>query len=80
MTNQAKLAALITSLADDLRPQVQKIESSFPTTKGHYGAYMHLISTLSNGNPGAAGVVVHALIVAGANEFGVKSALKICVG
>ena len=80
MTNQAKLAALITSLADDLRPQVQKIESSFPTTKGHYGDYMHLINVIAKGNAGAAGVVVLALIMAGANEFGVKSALKICIG
>jgi hypothetical protein len=68
--------AMIPDLANDLRPTVAKIESSIPTTRGHYGRYGSLLSQLSNGNATSAAILVLALIEAGANAQGAKDGFK----
>lgn len=72
-----KLTQLINSLADDVKPEVQRIETKLATTQNHYGDYMTLISTASNGNRQIGKVLSLALVKAGANAQGVASALKV---
>ena len=74
---KAKLDQLIADLAGDLAPEVKKIEASPKTTQNHYGRYGALLSMFSNGNKNSANIIALALIKAGANEQGVKSALQV---
>ena len=71
---KAKLDQLISDLAGDLKPEVDKIEASPKTTKDHYGRYGAILTTVSGGNRN---IIALALIKAGANENGVKSALAV---
>jgi len=78
MENAAeKLTTLINDLAEDFKPTVSKIESGPKTTQNHYGRYMSLLSTLSDGNHGKAKLFRLALLKAGANQNGVDSAMKV---
>ena len=78
MTDQKKLTQITAELADDLRPEVERIESQpYKTTQNNYGLYLAL---LSNHDPQVAGVIASALILAGANRGGVMSALQIVRG
>jgi len=72
----AAQSALISDLANDLRPTVAKIERSIPTTRGHYGRYGSLLSQLSNGNATNAAILLLALIEAGANPQGARDGFK----
>ena len=74
---KSELDTLIADLADDFRPQVLKIETSIPTTKNHYGRYMELLCQMAKGDKNLAMVFSLAMIKAGANREGIKSALKI---
>ena len=80
MTDKDKLDAIITDLANDLKPVVQKIEEKLPITKGHYGDYLGLFSALSRGDRRMGKIICAALLVAGANHDGVASAYKISFG
>ena len=65
-------------LSEDLRPIVIQTESDlYPTTQAHYGDYLSLISLLSKGNEAHAKLIANALLRAGADSFGVSSALSI---
>ena len=75
-----KLKELITSLANDMREPVDKIEAGIKTTQNNYGQYMSLISTLSKGEKRVALIIAQALIEAGANVAGVNSAMKVLFG
>ena len=78
MTDQKKLTQITAELADDLRPEVERIESQpYKTTQNNYGLYLAL---LSNHDPQVAGVIASAPILAGANRGGVMSALQIVRG
>ena len=72
---------LIEDLALDFSPVVKDIESSpYPTTQNNYGRYMSLISSMSKGDKSRAEIIAMALITAGANRSGVKSALRVMFG
>ena len=76
-----KVQQAIDNLAPDMIPLVKEIESGMETTQGHYGKYMQLLSTLApDSNKVMLFVISHALLVAGANAQGVKSALRIITG
>ena len=77
---RAKLDAFIESLANDLRPAVKAIEASPKTTKDHYGRYLALFSTMSDGDRRKGKLICAALLVAGANHNGVAAAYKISFG
>ncbi len=78
--DKQKLDALITGIANDLKPSVARIEKSLATTQNHYGDYLNLLGTLSNGDKTTGKVIVAALLEAGANHGGVASAYKISFG
>jgi len=72
---------LIVDLASDFAPVVKDIESSpYPTTQNNYGRYMSLINTMSKGDKRKSEIIAMALITAGANPSGVKSALRVMFG
>lgn len=75
--NTTQLDALVNDLATDFKPQVTKIEASIKTTQNHYGRYMALLSQISKGDKHLAMVFSLAMVKAGANREGIKSALQI---
>ena len=75
MTIEEKFQAIVDRLASGLAETVQAIESdTMPTTRGHYGDYMAIISRLAKGNKRSADIVALALIQAGADSQGVRDA------
>ncbi len=78
--SQKTLDSMIDALVPDLKPIVDGIEDGIKTTQDHYGAYMNLIMVLGKDDKSVQGIIALALIKAGANESGVKSALKIAKG
>ena len=72
-----KSEQIINALADDLRPEIAKIEARPPTTRGHYAVYLGLLSRYTD-DRGQAQALSQALIAAGANERGVGDAMAIC--
>jgi RNA binding exosome subunit len=72
-----KLNEMIAELAEVFWTEVTQIEASLKTTQNHYGKYMALISMLCKNDPVLGKVYALALIKAGANPLGVKSALKL---
>lgn len=76
-----KFLDAIADIATDLKPLVDEIEADLlKTTQNNYGRYMTILSTLGSGGETMTRIVGLALIKAGANREGVKSALKICLG
>jgi hypothetical protein len=82
MTNTDKIKALnaatkaiIDDMAETLKPIVQGIETSIKTSQNHYGRYLPILTQFKDKQ--MRGIVVKALIQAGANQAGVNSALKI---
>jgi len=75
---KSSLQEAIADLAKDLQQDVQEIEAKPETTKGHYGFYLGLLSQWKNKE--VRKVVALALIQAGANEEGVRSALELAGG
>ena len=71
-----KTESLIADLANDLRPWVEKIESSIPTTKNHYGRYGQILAQLSKGDRNSAAVIFRAFERAGANLQGLRDGYK----
>jgi len=47
MATEQQIKQLILDLSNDFKESVNRIESSFETTKGHYGDYMNLLSQIS---------------------------------
>ena len=73
-----KIDKLIDSLAKDLKPLVQEIESSkVKKTKNHYGKYLMILSKCAKDNPEHAVIIGKALQRAGANLAGLNSALNL---
>lgn len=72
-----RLDTLIDDLADELKELVTEIETGSETTQNHYGHYMSVIIGASAGNKAKGQIVAVALIKAGANKAGVKSALSL---
>jgi hypothetical protein len=73
---EQKLDAAISSIADDLRPIVQDIESGIKTTQNHYGRYMDILTQVGE-DANTKRLIALALREAGANEAGVLAAMKI---
>ena len=71
-----QIDAAIKDLAKDLEPVVQEIESGLKTTQNHYGRYMSIL-TMAGNEPDSMRLIALALVEAGANHAGVKSAMKI---
>ena len=65
--------ALGKEMVDELIQAINKIESSPPTTKNHYGAYMQILSKFGANKI----LMANLLILMGANKEGVKDALKL---
>jgi len=59
----------------DLQALVQKVESDTKTTKGHYGKYLSLLVDIKDQNTRY--ILSQAFIKAGADAYGVNSAMKI---
>lgn len=79
--DSSPLKKLVMDLASDFAPVVKDIESSrYSTTQNNYGRYMSLISSMSKGDKKRAEIIAMALITAGANRSGVKSALQVMFG
>ena len=55
---------------------IADIEKSPATTRNHYGNYMSLLSSLSNGNKVISTLLGSAFVKAGANAQGIDDALK----
>ena len=72
-----KQKELIADLANDFLETVKAIEKGVKTTQNHYGKYGQLLSVLSKGNRKHAEIYAVALMEAGANKSGVKSALQV---
>lgn len=72
-----KLEKLLSDLADDIKPEVSKIESGIAATQNHYGDYMQILSMFSGNTRILIGL---ALIRAGANKKGVQDALTVLLG
>lgn len=70
---------LIAELVEDFKPSVKQIEAKFATTKGHYGDYMTLLSTLSQ-DPKKVKFYGILLKRAGANPAGVNAAVGLITG
>tara|TARA_R100001163_G_scaffold62788_1_gene53915 strand:- start:37 stop:309 length:273 start_codon:yes stop_codon:yes gene_type:complete len=69
---------LMRDTIDDIRPMVKDIESNtMSLTKGHYGAYLTMLSLPDCPNENAATFLAACLICAGANRQGVLNALAI---
>lgn len=75
MENKNVVKELIDSLAEEVRPEVEKIEKSLPMTKNHYGKYMEILSLWEKEN--IRKIMALSLVKAGANIQGVKDAMKI---
>lgn len=75
-TREEKLKKLVSDLAGDFKPAVQKIEAKIATTRNHYGDYMGLISSLAKTKQHAQ-LFAMAMIEAGANRQGVGDALRV---
>ena len=72
-----KSEKLIQSLAQDLKPLVQEIESSkIKKTKNHFGRYLMILSLYAKDNPEHALILGKALHIAGANLTGLNHALN----
>ncbi len=68
---------VVLSLVSDIRPLVSRIEADpMPTTRDHYGDYMHLLTVMNDGlcNPS---LCVAVVLAAGGNNAGVKAAAQI---
>ena len=71
----ALIIKIVTDLAKDFGPVVDKIENTkIKTTKNNYAKYMGFIQEMSNNNEAKMVIVGLALIEAGANYNGVKAA------
>jgi len=70
--------ALITDLAKEVKPYVERIEAKVMTTQNHYGDYMALLSQFKDKMTLLA--MAMACKEAGANIDGVNSAVQILVG
>tara|TARA_R110000824_G_scaffold31833_2_gene103205 strand:- start:59 stop:304 length:246 start_codon:yes stop_codon:yes gene_type:complete len=79
MSNQDKtvIDRAIARLAADSNTQelVQKVESDTKTTAGHYGRYLSLLLNIKDKN--IRYILSQAFIKAGADPYGVNSAMKI---
>ncbi len=74
--NRMTLDEIVNKIAEEIKPEIQKIEANkFPTTKWNYGTYLNLLGIFKEKRERQ--VYALALIKAGANRFGVESALKI---
>ena len=81
MLKSADFDSIIDHLVEAIRPLVAIIEAAPPTTKGHYGDYMATIERVTRRlaptpTTSAYLAVGIALERAGANKFGVESALR----
>ena len=73
-----KVDAIVKDLAEDFRDLVANIESDkYPTTRNHYGRYMSIFSQTAHGDKNTGQWIALALIEAGANEQGVRDALRV---
>ena len=71
----AKVVKVVEILAKDFKPIVDEIENTkIKTTQNNYGKYMGFISKMSHDDKATMVIVGLALIEAGANHNGVKSA------
>jgi len=78
MSQEEKTNVLVAHLAEDLKPEVERIEASLSTTQFHYGEYMCLLGKCLQqyGRKWAMATAV-ALVEAGANRQGVGWAARI---
>lgn len=68
--------AIVDSIVETVKPAVEAIEASTPTTRGHYARYMALFSQFADTREQAA-ILAAAFKKAGANAQGVDDALRV---
>ena len=66
---------IVAEIAEGMKEFVASVEASIATTQNHYGEYMGLMLKFTD-DAGQKAVLASALIIAGANEQGVRDALK----
>ncbi len=71
-----RLQEIVTDLAGDLRDRVKEIERGLKTTQDHYGEYLAIIVGVG-GDDTTHKLIALALIEAGANRNGVRSAIRL---
>jgi hypothetical protein len=77
-TKEFRLDELVDRLVPGFKPVVESIEGRWQFTKNHYGDYLELLSKFNESQGSQiAKIVAIALIRAGANKYGVRSALEI---
>lgn len=78
---KAEILKVVASMAEDLKEVVDEIENnSSQVTQYNYDRYLTVIHELSNGNKTTGMLVALALIQAGANNNGVRHAMKVAYG
>jgi hypothetical protein len=76
-TKSDQLDHIIKELSEGLADTVKAIESGIKTTQNNYGAYMSVLSQIgSDSDDHTKRIVAWALIEAGANQQGVKDAMR----
>ena len=83
MTKEEKQAVIdkaVGEIAEDLKPEVARIEAGVKTTMNNYGTYGALLSTLGKGNTVTTQLLALALVKAGANKQGVSDGLRLLCG
>jgi hypothetical protein len=70
-----KYEKIVAEIAEGLKGFVTDTETSIATTQNHYGEYMGLLMRFTD-DASQRAILASALIIAGANEQGVRDALK----
>ena len=64
---------MIVDISETLKPLLDDIHASYPTTQNYYGDYLRLLSY----KPEKAKIIALALLFAGANPQGIEAAMKL---
>jgi RNA binding exosome subunit len=67
-----ELQNVVKSISETIKPALDDIHASTPTTKNYYGDYMRLLSY----KPERKKIIALAMLYAGANPAGVEAAVR----
>ncbi len=73
-----RLNEIVEDLASDLRGAVSEIEGSVKTTQDNYGRYLEIIVGSADDDD-TRRLIALALLAAGANRDGVRSAIRLAI-
>lgn len=75
MNTSPELAQAVTTLADSIRPLLQEIHDTPPTTRNYYGDYMAILAGTDSQQRRY--LFALAMIEAGANVEGIRDAMNL---